>query len=203
MSPPDVLVVSGQRLLADAYACALAERGSIIEVCESVDEASSRIVDNSTVTVLFDLDALPGPVFGATSALHDHRGRRCGFYNRFTADIAQLAFELGVRSLIASSAPVDEIERSVLGDPGTVITSTQGLTRNELDRLGQLSDRELEVLQLVARGQSANGAAGLLGITAHTVDTHRRRAMRKLGVTQQAQAVAVLARAGVLVTPTS
>ena len=196
MNAPDVLVVSGRRLLADAYVGVLTKRACSIGVCGSVDEASRRVAANSTVTVLFDLDPLPGSTSGVTSALHGHLGRRCGFYDRFTADIAQLTFELGVRSLIASSAPVDEIRRSVLGDIGTVITSTQGLTRNELDRLGRLSDREFEVLELVARGYSASGAAGFLGITAHTVDTHRRRAMRKLGVTQQAQAVAMLARAG-------
>lgn len=45
-----------------------------------------------------------------------------------------------------------------------------------------LSDREREVLGLVARGKSNTLIGEILGISAHTVDAHLRRIYQKLGV---------------------
>lgn len=46
----------------------------------------------------------------------------------------------------------------------------------------RLSARETEVLGWVARGKSNTSIAGILGISAHTVDAHLRRIYDKLGV---------------------
>ena len=48
--------------------------------------------------------------------------------------------------------------------------------------LDSLSPREQEVLKLVARGYSTKQIAGELNITFRTVETHRERLMRKLGI---------------------
>tara|TARA_R110002124_G_scaffold27594_4_gene98309 strand:+ start:6244 stop:6882 length:639 start_codon:yes stop_codon:yes gene_type:complete len=45
-----------------------------------------------------------------------------------------------------------------------------------------LSKRELEVLQMVARGQSGKQIAALLGISAKTAETHKARGLAKLGL---------------------
>ena len=47
----------------------------------------------------------------------------------------------------------------------------------------KLTPREQSVLEGVARGASSKEVARLLGISPKTVDTHRARAMRKLGLT--------------------
>lgn len=47
---------------------------------------------------------------------------------------------------------------------------------------GRLSDREREVLQLLAEGMSVKEIAGRLAISGNTVHTHRRNLMRKLGL---------------------
>ncbi len=52
----------------------------------------------------------------------------------------------------------------------------------ELGPKPELSKREQEVLFWVARGKSNASIAGILGISAHTVDTHLRRIYLKLGV---------------------
>ncbi|GIH25463.1 hypothetical protein Aph01nite_37730 [Acrocarpospora phusangensis] len=57
------------------------------------------------------------------------------------------------------------------------------------DSVGTLSERELTVLSLIGAGSSAKHIAAQLGISASTVESHKRRIYAKLGVTHQSQAV--------------
>lgn len=54
------------------------------------------------------------------------------------------------------------------------------LGRSEVSTSGILTDREREVLQLLAEGQSTKQIALKLHISAKTVETHRRQIMNKL-----------------------
>ena len=59
------------------------------------------------------------------------------------------------------------------------------------NELGQLSKREEEVLELLARGFLCKEISDELGISTHTVDTYRRRIYEKLHVRSRAQAAAL------------
>jgi DNA-binding NarL/FixJ family response regulator len=61
-----------------------------------------------------------------------------------------------------------------------------------------LSPRELEVLELVARGYTNKEIASQLGITAKSVSTYRSRVRDKLGVKTRASVVRFALRAGLL-----
>ncbi len=52
-----------------------------------------------------------------------------------------------------------------------------------------LTTREREVLKLLAEGQTVRSAAGLLGVSAKTVDAHKFNLMRKLGIHNKAELV--------------
>jgi DNA-binding CsgD family transcriptional regulator len=58
-----------------------------------------------------------------------------------------------------------------------------------------LTHREHDVLQLVAAGEPTRRIAGQLGISAETVETHIRAAMRKLGARTRTEAAATLTTA--------
>jgi ATP/maltotriose-dependent transcriptional regulator MalT len=62
-----------------------------------------------------------------------------------------------------------------------------------------LSQREIEVLKLVAQGNSNQQIADLLFISLHTVKTHARRINGKLGVERRTQAVAKAKVLGIVV----
>lgn len=62
-----------------------------------------------------------------------------------------------------------------------------------------LSGRELEVLGLIAQGNSNQQIAELLFISLHTVKTHARRIHSKLGVERRTQAVATAKKLGLIV----
>jgi two-component system, NarL family, response regulator NreC len=57
------------------------------------------------------------------------------------------------------------------------------------DSYDLLTDREKEVLQLLAEGKSNKEAAQLLNVSPHTVETHRTRFMQKLDLHNTAEIV--------------
>jgi DNA-binding NarL/FixJ family response regulator len=64
--------------------------------------------------------------------------------------------------------------------------------------LRQLTDREIDVLRLIAKGYKAPEVAVLLGLTAHTVSSYVRDIYRKLGITSRAEATLEAARRGLV-----
>lgn len=67
--------------------------------------------------------------------------------------------------------------------------------------LEQLTDRERQVLRLVAEGLSTKEIASRLSISARTVETHRAHLMRKLGLRSVALLTQFAIRAGMLDIP--
>jgi len=61
-----------------------------------------------------------------------------------------------------------------------------------------LSDREIEILRLVAKGLSFETVSELLGISAHTVVTHVKKVYRKLAVHSRGEAVYEASQMGLL-----
>jgi DNA-binding NarL/FixJ family response regulator len=71
----------------------------------------------------------------------------------------------------------------------------RGLT----DSYGLLTDREKEVLQLLAEGRSNKEVASLLNVALSTVETHRSSLMQKLHLHNTAEIVLYAVRKGIIV----
>jgi len=61
-----------------------------------------------------------------------------------------------------------------------------------------LTNRELEVLECLAKGLSDKGIASSLYISEHTSRTHIRNIYRKMGVSSRSQAVVKATSAGLI-----
>jgi two-component system response regulator NreC len=70
--------------------------------------------------------------------------------------------------------------------------------RGVTDRFDALSEREREVFQLIAEGNSNKDIARLLHLSPGTVETHRARIMEKLDVHSAAEIVLYAVRRGVV-----
>ena len=66
------------------------------------------------------------------------------------------------------------------------------------DRYDLLSDREREVLQLIAEGRSNKEVANLLNISLTTVETHRAHVLQKLGIHTVPELILYAVRKGII-----
>ncbi|MEH1016491.1 LuxR C-terminal-related transcriptional regulator [Micromonospora sp. CPCC 206060] len=115
-----------------------------------------------------------------------------------------------VRCLLAHATTVDDPDTAVSAltdaeriavDAGLVVLAGQarralrahGATTGPAAGRGDgpLTDREQQVLRLVAQGEPSRRIAGRLGVSVETVETHVRAGMRKLGVRTRTAAAAM------------
>jgi DNA-binding NarL/FixJ family response regulator len=90
---------------------------------------------------------------------------------------------VALRRVLAGERYVSESLAENLGRPRGAGDS-RALTDDPIERL---SNRELQVLSLIGRGQSSREAADRLGLSVKTVETHRQSLKRKLNLATNAQ----------------
>ena len=117
---------------------------------------------------------------GADSALHD-------------------AVRAGARGFVLKTSPAFRLTEALraVAQGGTYVDpdlAAQIAEGGELSRLGSLSPRELEVLELLADGLNGQRIAERLFLSPETVRTHVRNATGKLGARTRVQAVAMVVR---------
>ena len=124
-------------------------------------------------------------------ALTVHEDR--GYFRRF--------IEAGASGYALKQTPAEELFHAirvvasggVYLDPALAGKVLGGIVRkatlNSLVRNDRLSDREVEVLRLIARGFSNKEIAAQLAINAKTVETYKARSQEKLGLRGRADIV--------------
>lgn len=115
-------------------------------------------------------------------------------------DLSQ-ALDCGAHGYLLKSASVEELVeaiRSVATGEGYLDPRLGSLllAHHTAGRTGVLSDRERQVLSLLARGLTGEAIADRLGLAAETIRTHLRNAMKKLNASTRAHAVALAVRKG-------
>jgi DNA-binding NarL/FixJ family response regulator len=122
------------------------------------------------------------------------------------AALVSAALRSGIRGVISREATSEEIESAIQAVHAGLVAITAGSLTELLrdvrpagDALAEpLSDRELEVLNLIAEGQSNKLIAHSLGISEHTVKTHVASILAKLGAGSRTEAVSQAIRRGLV-----
>lgn len=110
----------------------------------------------------------------------------------------QAALDSGVRSYLLKECDKEEIfealhatynnERFLCGKVAYYLSSTEDLSviKPQLDKVScaglGITDRELDVIRLISEGLSNKLIADKLDLSTHTVNTHRKNIMNKLGI---------------------
>jgi DNA-binding NarL/FixJ family response regulator len=91
--------------------------------------------------------------------------------------------DLGARGYLSKRAPLDELltaVNSVLAGGTYIGSSLQAEGPDEMSPEGMLTDRQIEVLRLIAQGCSAKEIAAKLNISVRTAEFHRAAIMDRL-----------------------
>jgi DNA-binding NarL/FixJ family response regulator len=114
--------------------------------------------------------------------------------------------ELGIRGYVLKTRTADELLRSIqeVAQGRTYFSPEISHVVAELvlepygrtSRVGELTDRERQVVTLIAEGNSTKEVAARLGISVKTADCHRTRIMDKLNLHQTAYLVRYAIRQG-------
>ena len=119
------------------------------------------------------------------------------------------ALELGIRGYVLKTRTAEELLRSIeevahgrtyfspeISHIVAELVLEPYSNRGGIRRPNQLTDRERQVVTLIAEGNSTKEVAARLGISVKTADCHRTRIMDKLNVHQTANLVRYAIRQG-------
>lgn len=205
-----VLVVDDHPLLREAIASRLASMGAgTVHEAASVAEAKARaaasgpcdlaildlgLPDGSGLDLVHELRAKGWPRIVVLASSDDPHAVRTAFQSGAQAYLLKSASPAvvtdGVRRVLDGGVYADP-GMAPMSAPGTRVAGTDNTPR-------ELSAREVEVLQLVADGQSNKEIGEALSLSALTVKSHLSRIGRKVGTGDRAQMVALAMRAGVI-----
>lgn len=155
--------------------------------------------------VLMDLRMPVMDGVSATAALREKApGVRVLILTTFDSESDVLpAIEAGATGYLLKDALPEELKHAVRAAASGESVLAPSVTQQLMGQVrrpagGVLTDRELEVLQLVANGNSNRDAAAVLFIGEASIKTHLQHVYDKLGVRDRASAVAEGYRRGLL-----
>jgi len=215
--------MSVRTLLADRSEIALIGLQSVLDRAPRVElvgtardgiELQALLVRHHPDVVLIDHTA---EGFGAEAIREGIRRSKRTRFVSITPDPSHMALmnaiRAGVTSYVKKDCGVDEIIDAVLqtadGDKffcGKVLETLRRSGFDVDDFLNEplscapvtLSERECQIIGLIAEGRSYTRIAEQLNLSAHTVTTHRRNIMQKLGVNNTAAVVMYAMKNGLI-----
>ena len=205
----DVLVVDGHYIVAKGLALVVNGEPTMraVGTAGSIKEAVEACSTHQPDVVLMDVDLPDGDAIAAIRRIRAvSPGSRIVVVTGASDDKAlAIAVDMGCIGYVHKAARIEEL----LGAVSAAAAERAYFPTAELARLLRerwsaprgghtVSDREREVLQLLADGRSVSEIAGCMELSTHTVRNHIRRAMKHLGVHTRLDAVVAAARAGIL-----
>lgn len=197
-----LVIVDDHPLVRRGLREALAADPDLTVVAEAArsEEVLGVLADHCCDVLLLDL-SLPGR--GGIDVLADVRAlfpsvRTLVVSSDDTATQMLRAMRAGAAGYLTKSAPEDELRLAIhaIHETGRHITDAVGVVlaafargEGNVGSVRDLSDRELDVLVRLAKGESVSSIAGELSLSVKTVSTYRSRVLDKLGLAGTADLV--------------
>lgn len=173
------------------------EQIELVGVASDADQMHQQIGEAEPDVLLIDYQSTG---FCAGDVSHLMRSKPAmkvvGITHECEVDVVKQLLKGGLNGHLMSDCDMEEIVNSVthsaIGEKffcGKVLDKLNAADGNETE-LGceaiNISERELEILQLVAQGLTTKQIADKLHLSFHTVMTHRKNMMNKLGINNTA-----------------
>jgi DNA-binding NarL/FixJ family response regulator len=198
-----VAIQDRQRLYREGMALVLANEPDfeVVITAGSAAElvAASAEHDFDLVVLEFDVDDWDAGRLVAALRRQQPGVAVVGLLPGNSTELPPRAFQAGVRSVFPRNAGVRAFLQTVRSRPASSPVSVAAERVVNLDeRRPLLSHREIQVLGEIGAGSTTRLVAQAMGISPKTVENHKQRIFAKLGVQNQAHAVAVALRQGLL-----
>ncbi|MFP7674825.1 LuxR C-terminal-related transcriptional regulator [Marivita sp. S0852] len=185
--PSRFVLADDHRIVASGLAAELELRGHVVAgVAETGLDAIALIKSEAPDCAVLDIN-MPG-ANGAEVFLEAKLWSPKTVFAILTghpsASLFNSLIEAGVRGVFLKSDDPDQIcdGLTALLRGQTVLSPSAIKVMSPMEDSTDLTKREMQVLNCIARGLSNTGIADELGISAKTVETHRSNLMRKLSV---------------------
>ncbi|MDY6999626.1 MAG: response regulator transcription factor [Actinomycetota bacterium] len=212
MTPIRLVLVDDHAILRQGLRSVLERCDDLVVVGEASAEAEAETVVRATApdVVLLDLKLSAGSEFeglalcAKLSAAYPGLGLLV-LTTFLDEDLVVRAVHAGARGYVVKDVDTTELVRAIraisAGDSAFDSRSAAAVVRSMSGRAetrAQLTDRELEVLRLLAAGLSNNKIGEKLYISATTAKFHVSNIMRKLDVSRRAEAVYAASKRGLI-----
>lgn len=216
-----LVVVDDQHLVRTGFAAILASEGDMVVVGEACDGAQALDVCRAVRPDVVVMD-IRMPVMDGVEAMrrilaeHGTLAPRVLMLTTFDLDeLVHAALRAGASGFLLKDAPPEELFRAVRVIAAGDAMIAPSVTRRMLDHfaataptttsedaqslVAALTDRERDVLQLIARGRSNQEIATTIFVAETTVKTHVGRIFLKLAARDRIQAAVIAYDAGLVV----
>lgn len=204
LKPIRLLVVDDHHVVRSGLAASLGLEDDLQVVGEADSGATVSALARKLRpdVVLMDLRMPGGNGIEATAALRaDLPEARVLMFTTFDGDEEiYRAMQAGARGYLLKSAPREELLAAIRAVAAGERYLPAALAQRLAGRIGtpDVSDREIEVLRLIARGKANKEIAVALGISDETVKRHVSNLFVKMGVADRAQATSEGIRRGLI-----
>jgi DNA-binding CsgD family transcriptional regulator len=194
-----ILLQDRRRLLRDGISLLAAEEDVHLDAVADA-EGVLEVIDRSAIDVLVvEVGSVDWSIAELVAAVRDRCGAVLvvGLHAGRRSDHTAVARSAKIDVLLPYAAGASALFDAVRGrEPHLQPAPT--VERRVLPGREVLTPREREVLRHISAGLTTQQSAQLLEVSPKTVDNHKQRMFAKLGVQNQAHAVAVAHRCGIL-----
>jgi len=186
----------------------------LLSVCKDTDSATNTLAITKTDILIVSLvHAVPEHVrFIETIRLSHPRLRMIVLLSQLSPEQGTRLLANGVNGIIRltdSSTTIiqtilnvhengNSLDVSLIGMPSDHSVINHSRTNDTFNLMDQTTNREREILRLLASGCSSVEIGKILFISNHTVNTHRKNLMQKAGAKNSAQLIQMAYSSGIL-----
>lgn len=186
---PEFVVLASVGSAADGIAAIDRAAPDVLLVDLGLPDRSGIDVIRHAAKVAPNCESMVVTVFGDEA--HVLASIEAGATGYLLKDASADQFLASIHELVSGGSPISPvIARGLLRRfmPGPIVANNES----------NLSDREREILKLVAKGFNFGEIGGILGISPHTVTSHIKKIYRKMAVHSRGEAVYEAQRMGLL-----
>ncbi|MBI1781490.1 MAG: response regulator transcription factor [Sphingobacteriales bacterium] len=202
MEKINILIADDHKLIRDTWSYILNNdsRFTVTDQCASGEEAVVIAKEKRPDIVLMDINMSEMNGLDATEQIRKYAPTTkilaVSMHNQPL--YVKKIMKMGARGYITKNSSVNELLTAIVEvysgnkyicDEMKQILSDQALVENEKQGLNALSEREIEIIQLIKNGLSSKEIAAQLEISLKTVEVHRHNILKKLNLKNTAALV--------------